>query len=70
MSRGQAADHNHQTVQRGSTILTLRAREMQTRHQPEFDSFPMTDSRLQIGLMPGRTRREQPRRFRLAFLPP
>ena len=35
-----------------------------------FYSFPMTDSRLQIGLMPGRTRRVQPRRFHLAFLPP
>jgi len=69
-SREQAADHNQRTVQRGSTFLTLRAREMQPRHRPQFDIFPTTYSRLQIELMPGRTRRVQPRRFRLAFLPP
>ena len=69
-SREQTADHNQRTVQRGSTFLTLRAWEMQPRHRPQFDSFPTTDSCLQIGLMPGRTRRVQPRRFRLAFLPP
>jgi hypothetical protein len=69
-SREQAADHNQRTVQRGSTFLTFRAPEMQPRHLPQFDSFPMTDSHLQIGLMPDRTRRVQPQRFRLAFLPP
>ncbi len=69
-SREQAVDHIQRTVQRGSTFLTLRAREMQPRHRPQFDSFLTTDSRLQIGLMPGRTGRVQPQRFCLTFLPP
>ena len=72
-SREQTADLNQQTVQRGSTFLTLRAWEMQPRHRPQFDR--LSDDRLTSTdptqtLMPGRTRRVQPRRFCLAFRPP
>ena len=67
-SREQAADHNRQKVQRRSTSLTVCTREMPPRHLSKSDSLPTTGSRLQIGLMPVRTRTVQPQRFRLALL--